>query len=493
MGSINSNTLQFLPEGLFRQIHSGSLVAFRVFFGLTMLWEVYRYFDRGWIERYWVNPVLNFKYEGFGWVEPLSPEGMILVFILLGVLSTFITVGFLYRISTSLFFILFTYTFLLEQARYLNHFYLVILISFLMILVPAHRSFSIDSWLFPKIRKATVPVWSVLLFQLQIGLVYFFGGIAKLNMDWLTGSPMDAWLPRRSDFPGIGEYFQIQEVVLFISYSGLLLDLLALPLLMIRKTRPWMASALLLFHLTNDRLFTIGIFPWFMIAALTIYLPASWPRDLLLYLKRKTLNTNLFIIAVGLAGAFAGAWFHEGFSTLPFLVSFLITIVLIWDFHINPSDTINGYKIGRKGKVHHPVLIGLSVWFLIQILLPVRHFTIPGNPSWTEEGHRFAWHMKLRSKSCKEQFYTVNRETGERVDIQGMPFLENWQRRKVSARPQLVQQYAEYLSRINHNQPVYADIECSLNGAPHRKLIDPEADLTTVRFKDWKKNDWILR
>lgn len=480
-------------ESLFKPVHIGSLVAFRVLFGLVMLWEVYRYFDRGWITRYWVDPAFNFKYEWFEWVVPLSADGMVLLFYLLGLLSVFITIGLFYRVSAGLFFLLFTYTFLLEQARYLNHFYLVMLISFIMTLLPAHRAFSVDAYLFPKHRSNVVPYWTVLTLQLQIGLVYFFGGIAKLNMDWLTGSPMDSWLPRRSDFPVIGEYFEISEVTLFVSYSGLLLDLLALPLLIIRKTRPWMALALVFFHLMNDRLFTIGIFPWFMIAALTIYLPPSWPKDLTRYLSGRPFNTKLFLVAVGLMGAYIGAWFHESISTLPFLVSFMITIILIWDFHENP----NGYRNQTSSAVKIPfsraVVAGLSIWFLLQIFIPMRHVVIPGNPSWTEEGHRFAWHMKLRSKSCNEQFYVEHRETGDKLVVGGMPFLENWQRRKVSARPQLVKQYAMYLSRLNDDQPVYADIECSLNGGPYRQLIDPNVDLTKVTFHDWKKNDWILR
>ena len=477
---------------LFYPVHAGSLVAFRILFGLVMLWEVYRYFDRGWIERYWVKPVFNFKYEWLEWVHPLSADGMTLVFYLLGILSVTITVGLFYRASVILFFLIFTYTFLLDQARYLNHFYLIILVSFLLAVVPAHRGYSVDAWLFPKLRKAVVPYWSVCLMQFQIGIVYFFGGVAKLNADWLSGSPMDAWLPRRSDFPLVGEYFEFPEFVFFISYSGLLLDLLALPLLLYRKTRPYMAVALVLFHFTNDRLFTIGIFPWFMIAALTIFLPPSWPRDLMNYLLRKSMNQKLFLTAVGFSVAFMGLWFHEGYSILPFLIAFMITIVLVWDFHKNPAVTeklFNGNTVKKPGVF---LVTGLSLWVMFQLLIPMRHVVIPGNPSWTEEGHRFAWHMKLRSKSCNEQFYVEHRESGERIAVQGMPFLENWQRRKVSGRPQMVIQYASFLSEINHGQPVYADIECSLNGAPYRQLIDPDVDLTRVKFRDWKKNDWIL-
>ena len=41
----------------------------------------------------------------------------------MGVMALFITLGILYRVSAAVFFVTFTYMFLLEQARYLNHFY----------------------------------------------------------------------------------------------------------------------------------------------------------------------------------------------------------------------------------------------------------------------------------------------------------------------------------------------------------------------------------
>lgn len=485
--------LHHILNNLFKSVSSESLAVFRAIFGFVMLWEVWRYFDHGWIARYWVEPAFNFKYEFFSWVEPLSAGGMSLLFYVMGVLALFVAIGFLYRVSITLLFLIFTYTFLLEQARYLNHFYLVILINFLMIFLPANRNFSVDAWLFPNTRSEWIPRWPVLILQIQIGIVYFFGGIAKLNRDWLSGSPMDSWLPARSDFPFIGSYFNIPEIILFVSYSGLLLDLLALPLLMWRKTRPWMAVALIIFHLMNDRLFTIGIFPWFMIAALVIYLPPSWPGDLYRYLTKRSLNQFMLFVAAGLTGAFFGAWFHEGISILPFLVAFGVTIIIIWDFlmHSRVKEKRNLYL--WQHQMNAWVVGGLSLWFLIQTLLPLRHIVIPGNPSWTEEGHRFAWHMKLRSKSCSETFYIRNESTGEKIEINGMPFLESWQRSKVSARPQLVLQYAGYLSDLHNDAPVYADIVCSLNGGPNRQLISPDVDLTKVTFQDWKKNDWILR
>lgn len=120
-------------ERLFAPVDTAVLAYFRIAFGLIMLWEVSRYFTNGWITRYWVEPVVNFPYYGFGWVRPLPGMGMELLFAGLGVLAIFIMLGFYYRLSATLFFLGFTYSFLLEQARYLNHFYLIVLLSFLLI------------------------------------------------------------------------------------------------------------------------------------------------------------------------------------------------------------------------------------------------------------------------------------------------------------------------------------------------------------------------
>lgn len=469
-----------------------SLAVFRMFFGLVMLWEVQRYFQRGWINRYWIDPEFNFKYEWFEWVQPLSTDGMAGLFVLLGVLSVSIAVGFMYRLSSILFFLIFTYTFLLEQARYLNHFYLVILISFIMIVIPAHRVWSVDAVLFKSKTPGWVPNWSVLLVQLQLGVAYFFGGVAKMNTDWLSGSPLNAWLPRRADFPLLGPYFEEDWAALMFSYSGLALDLAALPLLMYRRTRPYIMIGLILFHFMNDRLFTIGIFPWFTVAAMVIYFPPSWPGQFFRFMMREKLTTRLAVILCGILGVATAIWFHEGINYVPVAASFIVFMLVIWDFYESPQLEKNRIFLISRPKVQPFVLAGLSVWMLVQILLPIRHVVIPGSPSWTEEGHRFAWHMKLRSKSCEQQFYLENYD-GSLIGIQGMPFLQNWQRRKVASRPQLVEQYAKFISSLHDDQPVYADIRCSLNGGPYRQLISPDTDLTQVRFRDSRPNDWIHR
>ncbi|MHC4108371.1 MAG: HTTM domain-containing protein, partial [Planctomycetota bacterium] len=157
-----------LISRLFDPVDIASLVLFRIMFGAIMLWEVWRYFDHGWIRRYYIEPVFHFKYYGFGWVKAWPGDGMYWHFVAMGLLAAFILSGFLYRLSTALFFLAFTYVYLLDQARYLNHFYLVSLISFLMIFVPAHRALSIDAWLRPGIRRDITPAWSIWILRAQM-------------------------------------------------------------------------------------------------------------------------------------------------------------------------------------------------------------------------------------------------------------------------------------------------------------------------------------
>lgn len=432
-------------KNLFAPVDISSIVIFRIVFGTIMFWEVTRYFRYNWIYRYWIEPEFNFSYGPFNF-QPLPEQYMYTLWYALGVLAIFILIGFLYRISTALFFVLFSYTFLLEQARYLNHFYLVIIISFIIIFLPAHRSFSIDSLIFKKIKSAVVPSWSLWLVRFTIAIPYFFGGVAKINPDWLRGYPLQNWLLSDLDFPVIGQFFDQRWMVLVMSYSGLLLDLLIVPVLLFKRTRVFGFVIISLFHLMNDQLFSIGIFPWFMMFATSIFFSPSWPRK---------------ILAIG-------------------------------KLDIN---SLEAYTI-PKAAVRKTILVGLSVFALVQITLPFRHLIIPGNVHWTEEGHRYAWHMKLRSKSGVTRFYIVDEGSGERLQVRADGFIEDWQANKMDGKPYMIWQFAQHIKDefrlMGSNVEVYVDAWASLNGRSYQQLIAPNFDITQVP-KPWFGNaNWIL-
>ena len=274
-----ASLMERLCAALFKPVDISFLVFFRIVFGGIMLWEVYRYFSYGWIARYFLEPAVNFTYYGFSWVKPWPGRGMYIHFLVLGVAAACVMVGFLYRIAAPLFFLAFTYFFLLDQTRYMNHFYLVCLISFLMCFLPAQRAFSIDALLFRKIRSDVVPAWTLWLLRAQVGIPFFYGGIAKLNSDWIRGGePMRIWLHHLTELPSFGHIFAADWVVYSFVISGLLLDLLVVPLLLWRLTRPFAFAAAVVFNLINAVIFNIGIFPWLMLGALFIFFPPDVVR-----------------------------------------------------------------------------------------------------------------------------------------------------------------------------------------------------------------------
>lgn len=408
------------------------LAFFRIVFGCVMLVEVVRYFAYDWIEIFNASD-FRFGFYAFEWVKPWPDPGMHLHFAALGVAAVCLALGFCHRFMAAFFFVGFTYVFLLDETRYLNHFYLICLISFLMIFLPAHRAWSVDAWLRPVIRSDVTPAWTLWLMRAQIGIPYFFGGIAKLNSDWLHGEPMRMWLAERAHMPVIGPHVQEEWLVYFFVIGGLLLDLFIVPGLLWRRTRVLAFCAAASFHLLNSQLFRIGIFPWLMLGATFIFFPPDAVR--------------CFLRKLGVAAP--GTTDH---ATVPW-----------W-------------------RPRRLVAVTVALYLAVQVLLPLRHFLYPGDVHWTEEGHRFAWHMKLRTKSGDALFDLASPATGRVWLVDPLDHLSDSAYEKMTTHPDMILQYAHYLAGQKRREG-FPDIEvraramASLNGRPPRPLVDPRADL----------------
>ncbi len=436
---------QRMADGLFARVDAASLAFFRFAFGITLVVECFRYYTK--IDRYWLDPSHHFTYPGFGWVQPWPGDGMYIHFWVMGTAAFCVAIGFLYRLAAPLFFVCFTYIFLLAQTQYLNHFYLVSLIAFWLSIVPAHRTWSVDSLLWPDREDESIPAWSLWIVRFHIALPYFFGGIAKLNADWLRGEPLRIWLANDTDFPIVGQFFTEEWMIYFASYSSMLFDLLVVPLLLWRRTRWWAFGAALLFHLSNAKLFSIGIFPWLMIAATLIFFPPDWPRRVLAFFTKD----------------------RPGRST--------------------PEADIQPEVVAEKAASWgwpRRVLVGLlGIYLAVHLLLPFRHFLYDGNCSWTEEGHMFAWHMMLRTKRGKVNF---------EIEADGFPrqrfgslaqHLSKRQYRKMSTRPDRIHRFAKHVAEVARetglrNVEVYALTEVSLNGRKPQPIVDPDIDLAST-------------
>ncbi|MEO1669015.1 MAG: HTTM domain-containing protein [Chloroflexota bacterium] len=421
---------------LYRPVSIVPLVLFRVAFGAIMIWEVWRYFHYDRVERYYMRPLTFFPYRGFEWLAPLPGDGMTWLFYGLALLSACIMVGLFYRASAILFFLTFTYIFLLDQAQYLNHFYLISLVSFILIFISPHRAYAVDAWLGLAQRSTFVPAWSLNWLRFQIAVPYIYGGIAKLNSDWLQGQPMGMWLAARTDFPIIGRWFTADWAGQAFSYGGLLLDLLFVPLVLWHRTR-WLAMvAVTVFHFTNARLFNIGIFPWMMLAATVVFLPEAWFRR----------------------------------QTAP--------------------------PIDRRHRLPRVLLGGLALYIVLQLLMPLRHLAYPSDPSWSEAGHMFAWHMRLRSKDADTRFFAYTTESGRFWEVDATPYLTPRQHQQMADHPEMIRHFARFLGddlQNTYGEPVavYAWAMVSLNGRPPQLMVDPSVDLTQSALT-WGENDWVL-
>ncbi|WP_001208360.1 HTTM domain-containing protein, partial [Leptospira interrogans] len=120
-----------------------SLGFYRIVFGILLFILAFRYFSNGWISKYFLDPSFHFKFYGLSWIAVFPAWILYSLFVSLLFLAVFISLGIFYRISVLCFFLIFSYINLLEVAVYLNHYYLVCLLLFLLIWIPADRALNI--------------------------------------------------------------------------------------------------------------------------------------------------------------------------------------------------------------------------------------------------------------------------------------------------------------------------------------------------------------
>lgn len=436
-----------LKRELSRQVPVAPFVVFRLWFGLMMIFSVVRFALNGWIYQLYIQPSYFFTYYGFDWVRPLSENGMYVVFLLLGLSATGILLGFRYRLSAVLFFISFTYVELLDKTNYLNHYYFISLISFLMIFLPAAGDFSLDSW--RKNQKIIeTPAIFLYLLRLQVGMVYFFAGIAKINVDWLLKAlPLKMWLGALVHKSFIGTLFKYKITAYLFSWFGMLFDVSIPFLLSLKKTR-WPAYCLLIvFHVVTWYLFPIGVFPWMMIGSALILFPVS---------------------------------FHEK----------IITVLKKW------TGVIKQHSSEKVVRFSDWSVYFTALYLLIQLLLPFRNLLYPDSLFWTEEGYRFSWRVMLMEKAGYIQYDLRDPSTNRKTLISPYEYLTPQQEKMLATQPDMILQFAhhlrdEYAIKWGQTPEVYAHSYVTLNGQLSKPFIDPTVDLAMVQ-RGWQHKNWVL-
>ena len=439
-------------------VSGASVATFRIAFGIIALVAIIRLFAHGWIADLYIEPVHHFTYPGFGWVLPLPGWSIYMLFAVLGALGVCIAVGYRYRMCAVLFFLAFTYAELIDRTTYLNHHYWMSLAALLMIFLPLNRMHSVDAWRNLSTRTDTVQSWVVWALRAQVGAVYVFAGIAKLNPDWLLqAQPLRIWLYQHGDTPVFGALLQELWVAYAMSWAGAMFDLTIVGWLLWGRTRLWAYITLVVFHLMTWLLFPkLGIFPWLMIAGATVFLRPDWP---LLALRRLPMRraTERITAPEGMR--------QEGSS-------------------FRPSWVVRA-------------AVGVLVIFaLVQLLVPLRHFAYPGNVRWTEEGYLYSWRVMLTEKTGLVHYRVSAPDTGRTWLVTPDDYLTSLQVERMSFHPDLILQTAhiiadDFADRGFAEVEVTVEAFVSWNGRANSRLIEPDVNLTDIEPGIAPKR-WIL-
>ncbi|MGB5821620.1 MAG: HTTM domain-containing protein [Saonia sp.] len=429
------------------------LAVFRILFGVMMLISIFRFWSYGWIDKLYIQPKFFFSYYGFEWIKPLGPYTYFL-FVVCALAALLVTLGYRYRISMILFFLSFTYIELMDKTTYLNHYYFISVLSFLMIFLPANVYFSVDAYKNRNKAFQYVPKWTIDSLKLLLGMVYFYAGLAKLNSDWLfKAMPLKIWLPSKFDVPFLGSYLGEEWVHYAFSWGGALYDLTIPFLLLWSRTRWFAFSLVVIFHLLTKALFPIGMFPYIMIFSTLIFFNPKF-HDKVISLFSKVIKTD-----------------RKHFDT----------------------GQIYSPAKGFLPKIKYTLIV---LFFAIQLVFPFRYLCYPGELFWTEEGYRFSWRVMLIEKAGYAQFKIVDGKSGKWFYVDNTDFLTTFQEKQMATQSDFILQYAQFLEQHFYGQghrniEVYVDSYVTLNGRLSTPFIDPSTDLTKQK-ESFKHKNWII-
>ena len=409
-----------------------------------MCFSIIRFWSKGWIYDLYIAPKFFFKYSFFEWVGVPGDPAIYFLFGLCGLFALGLAMGLFYRYSAIGFFLTFTYIELLDKTNYLNHYYFVSIAAFLLIFIPANRRFSLDVKLGLVDSASTVPFLYRGLIMLQLGIVYFFAGLAKVNSDWLIhAQPMNIWLKAYGHFPVVGKLFDSSWLPYIFSWSGAIYDLTIPFLLIAARTRPFAYLAVIGFHLATALLFPIGMFPFIMIGATLIFFPPKFHDRLLSYLGERKVSQNVLA--------------------------------------------------PKRNKI---IIVAMALFMVFQISFPFRHILYPGELFWHEQGYRFSWRVMLMEKTGVAFFNVKNESIPRAISVNNRDFLTANQEKMMATQPDMLIQYAQYLKEQYelkgiHNPSVTASVYVTLNGRQSRRFIDENVDLAK-EADTWKPKTWVL-
>ena len=445
------NHFETIKQWLVTPINSYVLGLFRIFFGILMTYQMVQYINIGLIRNMFVLPKINFQYDYLRWIKPLPESLMNAILYIMLACAVAMTIGFFFKWACRLFAAGYAYILLLDKSIYNNHIYLFILLALLLSFTDADRSLTFRK---NSSVPATIPRWQQFILQFQIVIAYFFGGIAKTGHDWLfLCQPVKLLVENLPKTHLLAPLLKNEAGILLLNYGGFLIDFGAPFILWYKPFRKWGIIFIALFHIFNSIIFTdIGVFPFVMLGSLILFFEIS---------------------------------------ELPVLRNIIGNVANQKTKKVNKAVHIAAYHFNTGTYVF------LIVYFIFQILFPLRGYFLPNDMDWTTIGNRFSWRMKVDTRQINEMtFIIINPVRKDSIPVEVQTFVNDMQILNMAMDPRSVTDFAKMLKataaeRGQENTEVIARIKVSYNGREPQLFVRPDIDMTSVKYTPFNPLSWI--
>nr|XP_055183102.1 vitamin K-dependent gamma-carboxylase isoform X3 [Nyctereutes procyonoides] len=326
---------------------------------------------------------------------------------------------------------------------------------------PGRRS--VDGLLNARKRNAHVPLWNYTMLRGQIFIVYFIAGVKKLDADWVEGYSME-YLSRHWLFSPFKLVLSEEMTsLLVVHWCGLLLDLSAGFLLFFDASRSIGLLFVSYFHCMNSQLFSIGMFPYVMLASSPLFCSPEWPRKLV--------------------------------SRFPERLQELLPLRAAPQPSMSCVYKRSRAKGGQKPGLRHRLGAAFTLLYLLeQLFLPYSHFLTQGYNNWTNGLYGYSWDMMVHSRSHQHVKITYrDGRTGELGYLNPGVFTQS---RRWKDHADMLKQYATCLSHLlpkyNVTEPqIYFDIWVSINDRFQQRIFDPRVDIVQAAWSPFQRTPWL--
>lgn len=471
-------SMDSLLKLLCRPTDPSGLGVMRMVFGLLMVFDI-------WQERGLSNAVEEFgdpflcRFPLFDFLKPLPLVWMYIVYLLMFLGEVGILLGLFYRLSCLVFVMTYWYLFLLDKTSWNNHSYLFGLIGILLLLTDANRYWSLDGLLFKRKRHAHVPMWNYAILRFQIFIVYLIAGLKKMDLDWVSGYSMHS-IASHYVFAPFRLVLSQEQVSLYIVHlGGLSIDLVSGFLLLFDKTRPIAFVFLGMFHLMNSQLFSIGMFPWMMLATMPLFCYPDWPRGLL----HKFPHVMKIVLPADLSLQSSTHCIYDKKSIKP-------------DEKQKSSLPQDKNPPPTSPSRYHKIMVAMLFSYVgTQCVLPYSHGITKGYNHWTQGLYGYSWDMMVHTWNLQHLKITyVDKQSGEEGYLNPKAWVlgGRW-----SSHPDMIKQYAhcveERLATYNITDiELHVDVWRALNDRFQQRSVDPRVNLLEAPWGVFTETPWIL-